>query len=99
MRLSETYSKIIQRSAEKIFGKNVQVFLFGSRTDDRLKGGDIDLLIKTDEIKMTGMNKVIFLADVKKQLGDQSIDIVYDKHGRRSEYFFKTIRQQAIRLC
>jgi predicted nucleotidyltransferase len=99
MRLAEKNKIIIQKSAERIFGNNVQVFLFGSRTNDQLKGGDIDLLIKAEEQEMTARNKILFLVDLKKQLGERKIDIVYAKISFRKDSFFKTISNQSLRLC
>jgi hypothetical protein len=99
MRLTEKQKTAIQKSAESIFGIDVQVFLIGSRTDDRLKGGDIDLLIKTEEHNMTALNKVHFLVNLKKQLGEQKIDVVYDKFSHQNDLFFKSIHNQALRLC
>jgi predicted nucleotidyltransferase len=99
MRLTEKHKTAIQKSAEWIFGIDVQVFLFGSRTNDQLKGGDIDLLIKADGQKMTARNKVLFLVNLKKQLGEQNIDVVYEKFSYQKDFFFESIRNQAIRLC
>ncbi|WP_456378224.1 nucleotidyltransferase domain-containing protein [Thiolapillus sp.] len=45
MRLSPGNQSIIKQTAREIFG-DVRVLLFGSRVQDNLKGGDIDLLSK-----------------------------------------------------
>ncbi|MEJ5339501.1 MAG: hypothetical protein ACK42C_06525 [Aquificaceae bacterium] len=46
VRLSEKTLRSIRETAEEVFGKEVEVYLFGSRTDPAERGGDIDLLIK-----------------------------------------------------
>ncbi|MCF8367423.1 MAG: nucleotidyltransferase domain-containing protein [Bacteroidales bacterium] len=56
---------LIKKTTARIFGDNAHVYLFGSRVQDNLKGGDIDLLVSTDEDKMTFKNKVLFLVDMK----------------------------------
>ncbi len=48
MRLTQRQRRMIAGTATEIFGANTPVALFGSRTDDSTKGGDIDLLISTD---------------------------------------------------
>ncbi len=48
MRLSSRIKNTIKTSIEKTFGNNAEAFLFGSRVDDSIKGGDIDIAIKTD---------------------------------------------------
>ena len=44
MRLTQGEIDTIVRIAREIYGWGVEVFLFGSRTDDSKRGGDIDLL-------------------------------------------------------
>jgi predicted nucleotidyltransferase len=99
MRIDKNQIKIIKQSAEAYFGEHAMVYLFGSRVQDNLKGGDIDLLVSTDEDKMTFKNKVLFLVDLKKHLGDQKIDVVFDKENKSNQYFLKSIKQKNIPLC
>lgn len=99
MRLTVQYINSIKKTATGYFGDRVHVYLFGSRVQDDLKGGDIDLLVSTDESKMTFINKVLFLVDLKKQLGDQKIDVVFDKENKSNKFFLKTIKKKSIRLC
>ena len=46
MRLSQHQLAAIRTTATEVFGEQADVWLFGSRVDDRKKGGDIDLLIR-----------------------------------------------------
>lgn len=48
MRLSQPQVDVICASAVKIFGRSARVWLFGSRVDEKSKGGDIDLYIKPE---------------------------------------------------
>ena len=46
MRLSEKIREIIKSEVTNQLGYDVVVRLFGSRVDDTLRGGDIDLLVE-----------------------------------------------------
>jgi predicted nucleotidyltransferase len=99
MRLTKNIITAITKSVVYVYGDQVKVYLFGSRTDNLMKGGDIDLLIKTEEHKMTASNKVLFLVHVKKQLGERKIDVVYFKDSVKQDLFFKTISQKSLQIC
>jgi predicted nucleotidyltransferase len=99
MRLNDQYIYFIKETAVKHFGGDTNIYLFGSRVHDNLKGGDIDLLVSTDKDKMTFKNKVLFLVDLKKKLGDQKIDVVFDKENKSNQLFLKTIKQKSTQLC
>ena len=57
------------------------VYLFGSRTDDKRKGGDIDLLVLSTKIDL--LKKLDLLAALHQRLGERKIDIaVYESPDR-----------------
>ena len=92
MRLNQTYIKTIKKYASEIFGENSQVFLFGSRVDDSQKGGDIDLYIKVEDKTHLFEKKMKFLAKIKRILGDQKIDVVFNEDNSR-------LIEQEIKKC
>ena len=47
MRLTKTQIKKIDRIVRSYSGTDSKVYLFGSRTNDATRGGDVDLLIIT----------------------------------------------------
>ena len=51
MCLTKKEIETIVRIAREIYGWNVEGYLFGSRTDDIKRGGDIDLLVRNSGIK------------------------------------------------
>lgn len=78
MRLNSKDIQSIIRIAKEIYGEEVAVYLFGSRTDDMKRGGDIDLLIRTKSEKKGILDRIRMKARLKQVLGDQKIDIVGD---------------------
>jgi predicted nucleotidyltransferase len=83
MRLTNHYRSVIKTETLTIFGDNAQVFLFGSRVFDNKKGGDIDLYIVADNHDNLFEKKLLFLARLKRQLGEQKIDVVFNEDANR----------------
>lgn len=84
MRLSPEQRRVLLDSARACFGASVQVRLFGSRLDERQRGGDIDLLLVTE---LRDPEQIVaahsrFLAQAWAQLGEQKIDLLIDYPGR-----------------
>ena len=77
-------------SIKKFFNETFQdgkIYLFGSRVDDNLKGGDIDLYIVLDYILNTKerLNKKSqFRIKLEDRIGEQKIDIIISKDKSRS---------------
>lgn len=92
MRLSEQERQII-KSTIRNYDVNAQVLLFGSRTDDRKRGGDIDLLVITHTLGFS--DKLQILADLHQQLGEQKIDLLLDNG---TGTFAQSVMSDAIEL-
>ena len=99
MRLSEFEISTIKTLAMRHFGDDVQVFLFGSRTMNYLRGGDIDLFIcNPKDQRLRIRTKINFITDLILQIGDQKIDVVLDNPVMRNSGFFDTIYRNRIQL-
>ncbi len=93
MRLSEKDKKIIKKAILSI-DPLAQIFLFGSRADPRKKGGDIDILVLSSQLKIT--DKATILHNIFKEIEEQKIDIVIEKD--QTNPFVKMIMTEAILL-
>ena len=79
MRLTTVQIETFKHLAAEIFGVSARVYLFGSRTDDRRAGGDIDLYVVGFDgtIEQQLDAKLRFLVEAKLTIGDQRIDLVF----------------------
>ena len=82
MRLTQKQIKAINESFKEVF-KSGSIYLFGSRVDDSLKGGDIDLYIDTDDMENIFEKKISFLVSLKRKIGEQKIDVVLSRDKNR----------------
>ena len=100
MRLSEFEIESIKNVAGHHFGADVQVFLFGSRTNNLERGGDIDLFIRNpnnEHLKIR--SKIEFITELIQLIGEQKIDVVLDNPDKKDSMLFRTINQTGIQLC
>ena len=94
MRISEIEkTTIVNAILEK--DKNAQIFLFGSRTDDLKKGGDIDILVQSDEIGLLEIVKI--KSTIFKNIPEQKIDLLISK-SNETNHFVDFISNQLISL-
>jgi hypothetical protein len=78
MRLTTFQISCIHDAAIEYFGSLSHVWLFGSRLNDKLRGGDIDLYVEP-EIQDPALlfdAKLHFLRALHGQIGAQKIDVV-----------------------
>ncbi len=96
MRLSKRIVNILQDTITKSFG-NVNIYLFGSRTDDNKKGGDIDLAIDTNLSRQEfRKKKSLFLSLLIRIDFDYKIDIV--DFNTKDELLYNEIQQNNIKI-
>jgi len=82
MRLSVRYREVIKKYFFDVFSKG-NIYLFGSRVDDSQRGGDIDLYLVVDDKSNLIAKKIKFLAKIKRELGEQKIDVIFNQDSSR----------------
>ena len=84
MRVKNEQVVFLKQSIKKYL-LDADLYLIGSRANDKLKGGDIDLLV-IGEKTLTCQGKKNFKIAFYKEFGEQKIDIVSFKRGEPSNF-------------
>jgi predicted nucleotidyltransferase len=99
MRLLPDQVQSIKDAVTRHVGPSSRVWLFGSRVNDALRGGDIDLLVETDEIVP---NRVKTLCKIEgalvMALGDRKLDVLLKDARTPDVPVFEVARRQGILL-
>jgi predicted nucleotidyltransferase len=82
MRLTSSEKNAILAAVSK-HDAGARVILFGSRTDDRARGGDIDLLVVSDRIGFR--QEWAIRRDILDEIGWQKLDLVVRRHSGLNE--------------
>lgn len=99
MRLSNKQKEVIEKTAISHFGNDVKVYLFGSRIYKDQKGGDIDLYLEVvPEEQITIKKKIALIVDLKRNLGDQKIDVVFKTTNTHASSFLQIVEKTKIPL-
>lgn len=73
MRLTDNERNSIRNVIYKL-DPDAKIWLFGSRVNDRAKGGDIDLLIMSSQL--TVIDKLKIRLALYDEIGEQKIDLI-----------------------
>ena len=99
MRLTQKQIESIKHTAQAVLGQDARVFLFGSRVDDKGRGGDIDLLFETDHLVDNRATTIgTIYAALIRQLGERKIDILLKDRATPSAPVLEIARQTGVRL-
>lgn len=98
MRLDSSAIAPLLRAVREVFGANAEVWLFGSRTDDAKRGGDIDLYIETDIDHDIVEHRSTLLRQLEKIFGDQKIDLAVRPRNRTPHPLHVIAREQGVLL-
>ncbi|MDD5579616.1 MAG: nucleotidyltransferase domain-containing protein [Methylobacter sp.] len=99
MRLTRDQIQAIKETANAVLGEDSRVILFGSRTVDAKKGGDIDLLFETDQAAGNRAATIgtLYVSLIRK-LGDRKIDILLKDAATPEAPVLAIARQTGIQL-
>ena len=84
MRLKAEHIEFLNHSITK-YMPDAAIYLIGSRANDDLKGGDIDILV-IGEQKLSGQQKRNIKLAFYKEAGEQKLDLVSLKHSDPSAF-------------
>jgi predicted nucleotidyltransferase len=99
MRLTPSQEQIIKSTIDRVLGVESRVWLFGSRVDDQLRGGDIDLLIET-EAAFPNRAKIIcrLYGALIYALGDRKLDVLLKDARTRDAPVFEIAKRTGVIL-
>ncbi len=95
MRLLDQERKAIMEVITR-FDNQAEVYLFGSRSDDTKKGGDIDILIISDKIDKHSLFTIE--EEIFKKIEEQKIDFVLSGKDLKNKFAKLILKKGAIKL-
>ena len=81
MRLTAHEVDAIKTAAREAFGDSAVVRLFGSRVDDALEGGDVDLHVEVDDLNDASERLWRMKSSLWDHLAYEKIDLLMSKRG------------------
>jgi len=93
MRLTQNEIRVI-RDHVLLEDPDAKIYLFGSRTNDQAKGGDIDLLVISDKIGFS--EKIRIRVGIFDEIEEQKLDLIVKKDF--NDTFIKVIEPQLLCL-
>jgi hypothetical protein len=98
MRLQPYEVTAIKTATNDVFGASAVVRLFGSRVDDRLRGGDIDLHIEVDALTNETQARSMFERKLFERIDPQKVDVVLTVRGGTPRGFERIAYRDGIVL-
>lgn len=95
MRLTPAQIQTVLRIVSDHVGQSARTYLFGSRLDDRARGGDLDLLVETaNATPMPLLERARLQLELETQLG-LPVDLIVHAHGTVASSFQQLARARA----
>lgn len=98
MRLDAREIEAIRSAVREVFGERATVRLFGSRTLDELKGGDVDLFVEVEPGQASIATEQHLRDMIAPTVEDLRIDIVLHERGTRLSPIERIALRDGIRL-
>jgi predicted nucleotidyltransferase len=81
VRLTDHEVAAIKAAAREAFGESAVVRLFGSRVDDSLRGGDVDLHVEVDPLPDERRAKGRFEDSLFERIEPRKVDLIVSQRG------------------
>lgn len=99
MRLTPAQREVTKSIVDRVLGTKSRVWLFGSRADDALRGGDIDLLIETEAVFPNRAQTLCRLhGALIYALGERKLDILLKDAQTRDAPVFNIAKRTGVIL-
>jgi predicted nucleotidyltransferase len=100
MRISEFEKKSILETLNIFSTPSTKIYLFGSRTDDTKKGGDIDLLIVfANSATKLSFKRLDFIVELVKKVGERKIDVTLAAEEElTNDVFLMSVMDSAVEI-
>ncbi|MEE4297453.1 MAG: nucleotidyltransferase domain-containing protein [Wenzhouxiangella sp.] len=99
MRLTNEQVHHIKQVTAEIFGEGARVRLFGSRTDDQKRGGDVDLLVETDSpVEDEVWLAARLSARISRSMQGRRVDVLVQAPGIKEHPIHRIARAEGVVL-
>lgn len=103
MRVTSEQLNIMKTLACRYFGEDAELWLFGSRADDRKKGGDYDFLIETsiNDADSIIARRIDLIAELQSTdpFEDEKIDIIVKRRFSSFEMpIYEVVKHEGVRI-
>ena len=101
IQLTKMRRHVIVDAVHTAFGPDARIYLFGSRTDDRKFGGDIDLLIEVGRSDEDWLRSMLRAGGrIQRRIGERKIDLVVTDGSpeREGQLIIRNARRQGVPL-
>ena len=95
MRLTREETKAISEEVRRVDAA-AQIYLYGSRADDTARGGDIDLLVVSEQLDFRGILRL--RTAILDRIGWQQLDLTVRKPNQLADPLAAVARQTGIPL-
>ena len=99
MRLTLAQIETIKSTAQEVLGEGVQVTLFGSRVDDTLKGGDVDLMMTVEQsVPDPAVAAARIASRISRAMEGRKVDVLLKAPNLLEQPIHRIAQQEGVRL-
>ena len=99
MRLTPAQIDTIQSTVHAVLGEGAHVTLFGSRVDDSLKGGDVDLMVEVQQgIEDPAVVSARIASRISRVMHGRKVDVLLKAPNLLEQPIHRIASQEGVRL-